>query len=109
MAEEKLRRTGGIAALIGSVTVVVGLGMFATVLTDYASGDLDPSESVAFLADNQAGIYIWNLITLIVFSIILVPLALALFERAEGIAEAALGADHPSFAASLNNRVVSGL
>jgi hypothetical protein len=55
--------------------------MFATVLTDYASGDLDPGESVAFLADNQASIYIWNLITLIGFSIILVPLALALFER----------------------------
>ena len=36
---------------------------------------------MAFLADNQASIYIWNLITLILFSIILVPLALALYER----------------------------
>lgn len=81
MTEGNLQKTGGIAALIGAATVVVGIGMFATLLSDYATGDLDPSGSVAFLADNQASIYIWNLITLIVFSIVLVPLALALHER----------------------------
>ena len=76
-----LRRAGGIAALVASATVVVGLGMFATMLADYATGDPTPGESVAFLADNHAAIYIWNLITLIVFSIFLIPLALALYAR----------------------------
>ena len=76
-----LRRAGGIAALVASATVVVGLGMFATMLSDYATGDPTPGESVAFLADNHAAIYIWNLITLIVFSIFLIPLALALYAR----------------------------
>lgn len=81
MAEENLQKTGGIAALIASATVVVGIGMFATMLSDYATGDLDPGGSVAFLVDNEASIYMWNLITLIVFSVVLVPLALALYKR----------------------------
>lgn len=75
------QKTGGIAALIGAVTVVIGLAMFALVLTDYASGDPEPAESVAFLADNQATIFIWNLITLIVFGIVVVVVALALNRR----------------------------
>lgn len=81
MAEENLQKRGGVVALIGAATVVVGIVMFATMLSDYATGDLDPGESVAFLADNEASIFIWNLITLIVFSIVLVPLALALHQR----------------------------
>jgi len=81
MTEENFQRRGGLAALIAAATVVVGIGMFATVLSDYASGDLGTGESVAFLADNQATVYVWNLVTLIVFSIFLVPLALALHRR----------------------------
>jgi hypothetical protein len=67
--------------LIGAVTVVIGLVMFVAVLSDYASGDPEPAESVAFLADNHATIFIWNLITLIVFSVALVVVALALNRR----------------------------
>jgi hypothetical protein len=81
MTEGNLQKAGGIAALIGAATVVVGIGMYATLLSDYATGDLDPGESVAFLADNEAGLFVWNLITLIVFSIVLVPLAFAFHER----------------------------
>ena len=75
------QKTGGIAALIGAVTVVIGLAMFAFVLSDYASGDPEPAESVAFLADNHAAIFIWNLITLIAFSVVLVVISLALNRR----------------------------
>jgi len=75
------QKAGGLAALIGAATVVVGLVMFAFVLSDYASGDPEPAESVAFLADNHAAIFIWNLITLIVFSVVLVVVALALNKR----------------------------
>ena len=76
-----LQRVGGMAGFIAAATVVVGLGMFATLLTDYTTGDPTTGESVAFLADNEASIFIWNLVTLIVFSLALVPFALALRER----------------------------
>ena len=75
------QKTGGIAALIGAATVVIGLAMFALVVSDYASGDPEPAESVAYLAGNHATIFIWNLITLIVFSVVLVVIALALSKR----------------------------
>ena len=81
MVTGKFQRIGGISALVGAATVVVGIGMFATSLSDYATGDATPSESVAFLADHQTSIYIWNFITLILFSIFLVPLVLALHDR----------------------------
>ena len=55
--------------------------MFATVLTDYTTGDPTPGESVAFLVDNQAALYIWNLVIFIVFGIALVPVVLALHQR----------------------------
>lgn len=70
--------------MVAAVTVLIGLAMFAFVLSDYASGDLDPGESVAFLADNHAAIFIWNLITLVVFSVALVVLALALNSQLKG-------------------------
>ncbi|MGI9612005.1 MAG: DUF4386 family protein [Acidimicrobiales bacterium] len=75
-----LRRAGGYAGLVAAGTVVVGLGMFATLLTDYTTGDPTPGESVAFLADNEATIFVWNAVTLLVFSVALVPFALALYE-----------------------------
>jgi hypothetical protein len=76
-----LQKSGGVAGLVAAGTVVVGLGMFATLLTDYTVGDPTPAESVAFLADNETAIFVWNAITLLVFSIALVPFALALDER----------------------------
>ena len=75
------QRVGGVAALVEAATIVVGIGLFATMLSDYATGDPTPGESVEFLVDHEAALYIWQLITLIVFSIVLVPLTLALHER----------------------------
>lgn len=76
-----LQKAGGIASLIEAVTVVVGLGMFATLLTDYTTGDPSAAESVAYVSDNQAILYIWNTITLIVFAVFLVVVSLALHDR----------------------------
>ncbi len=76
-----VQRIGGIAGLVAAGTIVIGLGMFATLLTDYTTGDPTPAESVAFLADNEITIFVWNAITLLVFSIALVPFALALNEQ----------------------------
>ena len=89
------QRIGGIAALLAAATIVVGIAMFATSLSDYTTGSPTTGESVAFLADNETAIFVWNLITLIIFSIVLVPLALALHERVKsglpGLAQAATG------------------
>ena len=87
------QRVGGIAALAAAGTFLFGIVLFATLLTDYTTGDPTPEESVAFLVDNQATLYIWNLVIFIVFGIALVPLVLMLRERLKpespGLARAA--------------------
>ena len=74
-------KIGGAAAVLAAATFVFGFAMFATVLSDYTTGDPSPAESVAFVADNQTALYIWNLVIYILFGVALVPLALALHER----------------------------
>ena len=78
-----LQKMGGVAALIEAATFVVGFALFFTLLAPsvYGSTDGDTVQSVAFLADNQAILYIWNLIIYVLFGIFLVVLALALYER----------------------------
>jgi hypothetical protein len=80
---DHLRRQqiGGIAALSAAGTFVFGFALFATLLSDYTTGDPPPGESVAFVADNEAALYVWNLVILIVFGVVFVPLVLALHER----------------------------
>lgn len=82
------QRVGGLAALIEAATFVVGFAMFATVLSDYVSGDPDAAESVAVLVDNQAAMYVVSLVIYVVFAIFLVVLALALNEELQGGAPA---------------------
>lgn len=74
-------RTGGIAALVAAATFVIGIAMFATAMSDDATGDPSPSESVAFLVDNQVAFQVWNIIIYICFGIALVPLAIAVHAR----------------------------
>ena len=81
-------RTAGIAALIAAATFVFGIVMFATVLTDYTTGDPTPEESVAFVVDHQAVLYVWNVVIFIVFGIVLVPLVLALRDRLKALSPA---------------------
>lgn len=80
---DHLRRQqiGGVAALSAAATFVFGFALFATLLSDYTTGDPTAGESVAFLADNEAALYVWNLVIFIVFGVVLVPLVLALHER----------------------------
>lgn len=82
------QRVGGLAALIEAATFVVGFAMFATVLSDYVSGDPDAAESVAVLVDNQAAMCVVSLVIYVVFAIFLVVLALALNEELQGGAPA---------------------
>ncbi len=75
------QKLGGLSALGAAATVVIGIGMYATLFSDLTTGDPDPGESVAFIADNYTALYVWNLIVMIAFGALLVPLALALYER----------------------------
>lgn len=87
------QKVGGIAALVAAGTFLFGIVLFVTLLTDYTTGDPTPGESVVFLVENQAALYIWNVVIFIIFGIALVPLVLALRERltseSPGLAHAA--------------------
>jgi hypothetical protein len=83
-----LQRSGGIAALTAAATYIVGMVLLFTALapSGYGMEDADPARIVAFLADNQALMYFWNLTIYVVNGICIVVLALALFERLKGSA-----------------------
>jgi hypothetical protein len=78
-----LQKVGGVAAPVMAATWVVGFAVFLGVLTPagYFDENVDPAERVAILADNQAIASLSYLITFVVFGILLVVLALALYER----------------------------
>ncbi len=74
-------KLGGVAALVAAATFIFGFVLFAAVLTDYTTGDPTAAESVAFVRDHEAVLYLWNAVIFIVFGIVLVPLVLALHGR----------------------------
>ena len=74
-----LQKMGGIAALYEAAAYLVGI-VFYIFVVDY-SGVVEPVQKVALLVDNQAIMYIMNLIIYVVFGVFLVVLALALYER----------------------------
>lgn len=86
-------RIGGAAALTLAATFIIGIATFATSLTDYTTPGATPAQSVAFVVDNRLALFLWYLVTLIVFAIALVPLTLALHQRlkahAPGLSSAA--------------------
>ncbi len=73
------QKIGGVAALIEAAAYVVGFGLYFILLD--SSGYVGPVQKVAFLVDNQAIMHIGNLFIYVVFSVFLVVLALALYER----------------------------
>jgi Domain of unknown function (DUF4386) len=79
---KSLQRVGGIAALTGAATNLLGVVVFVTVMDPkgYGSKD-DPGRFVAFLSDNQATLRVWYLLIYLVFGVCLVFLSLALHER----------------------------
>lgn len=75
------QKLGGAAALLEAVAYLVGIVVGFTVLAPFMSGELDPGETVAFLAGHRAILYAWNQIILVGFGLVLVVLALALHAR----------------------------
>jgi hypothetical protein len=78
-----LQKFGGVAAFIEAATFMVGFAMYFTLLAsaNYGSLSIDPLKHVAFLAEHKAIMHAWNFIIYVVFGIVLVVLALALYER----------------------------
>lgn len=74
-----LQKIGGIAAMIHGAAYVIALMVFFMVLTPLL--DADPLEHVAFIADNQASMYIMILIMYWVTGGTLVIMVLALYAR----------------------------
>jgi Domain of unknown function (DUF4386) len=83
MNMKDLQKMGGVAALLEAATFVVGFALYFTLLAsaNYGSLAIDPLENVAFLVENQAMMYAWNLIIYVAFGVFLVVLAQALYER----------------------------
>ena len=77
----RFQKLGGVAALIEAAAYAVGIGLGFTVLAPFMTGALDANQIVPFIAENQTILYLWNQLIYIVFGVVLVVLALALFER----------------------------
>jgi hypothetical protein len=78
---KNLLKLGGIAALIGAATNLFALGVFATVLLPKGYGSDDPGKIVAFLAENQAFMHVFDIIIYLVFGVAMIFLSLAFYER----------------------------
>jgi hypothetical protein len=76
---KNLQKLGGIAALYAAAATLIGLVGYLLVLGTL--DDVDPVQQVASLVDNQAFIYILNLIVYVFWGFFMVVLALALYER----------------------------
>jgi hypothetical protein len=74
-----LQKAGGIAALIHAAAYVVGIALGVTLFFPLLNSD--PGQYIAFVADNQAIVYLWNLISYWVSAVAVVVLALALYHR----------------------------
>jgi hypothetical protein len=78
-----LQRAGGIAALVKAVTYLVGFSVLAFYLAPrgFLEAQAKPAESLAFLLDHDAVLYVWHLVLYIVGGAALAILAVALHER----------------------------
>jgi hypothetical protein len=76
---KNLQKIGGIAALYSSAALL--FAMVGYLLIVGTLDVTDPVEKVAQLVDNQAFLYILNLIAYVLWGIGMVPLTLALYER----------------------------
>jgi len=77
-----LQKWGGIAALGHAAVYLVALALGVTLM--FPILDAGPEQYLKFLADNQALVYLWNLISYWGSAITLVVMVLALYERLKG-------------------------
>ena len=76
------QKMGGIAALIGAATNLLGLVVYVTLLAPKGlDSKADPGQYVALLAGNQAAMRLWLRIIFLGFGVCMIFLSLALHER----------------------------
>jgi hypothetical protein len=76
---KNLQKIGGIAALYSAAALL--FAMVGYLLIVGTLDVTDPVEKVAQLVENQAFLYILNLIAYVIWGIVMVPLTLALYDR----------------------------
>jgi hypothetical protein len=76
---KNLQKAGGFAALYSGAALLVAMVGFLVVVD--VLGVTDPLQKVAQLVENQASLYFLNLISYVIWGIVLVVLVLALNER----------------------------
>ncbi len=76
---KNLQKIGGIAALYLAAALLFALVGYLLIVGTLDV--VDPVEKVVQLVDNQAFLYILNLIAYVIWGVVMVPLALALYER----------------------------
>lgn len=81
-----LQKAGGIGALVHAAAYVVGLAIGIIVM--FPLLDAEPRQYLAFLAENQTLIYVWNFVAYWVSAIALVLIVLALYERMKSFSPA---------------------
>ena len=74
-----LQRAGGLAALLHAAAYVVGIILGLTVM--FPLLEAGPDQYLKFLSENQALVYVWNLISYWGSASTLVIMVLALYER----------------------------
>ena len=79
MNTSSLQKAGGLAALLHAAAYVVGMILGLTLM--FPLLDAAPDRYLKFLAENQALVYLWNLISYWGSAITLVIMVLALYER----------------------------
>ena len=76
------QKMGGIAALVGAATNLLGLVVYVTLLAPKGlDSKADPGQYVALLAGNQAAMRLWLQIIFLGFGVCMIFLSLALHER----------------------------
>jgi hypothetical protein len=80
---KNLQKMGGVAALLGAATTILGAVVYLTLLVPkgFGSENPDPSRIVALLAGNQATMTLWYQIIWLAFGVCLIFLSVALYER----------------------------
>ena len=78
-----LQRVGGLAGFVIAATYLLGMGLMAAYLVPrgFLDGQASPADSLAFLLDHQAMLYIWYLVLYLVGGIALVSLVLGVHHR----------------------------
>jgi hypothetical protein len=80
---KNLQKIGGVAALLGAATTLLGAAVFVALLQPKGLGSAnpDPTRVVALLADNQAAMRAWYVIIFLAFGVCVIFLSGALYER----------------------------